>query len=179
MDGTHHPMELLTKFFSAAEAVKTFENQELKLSITIGQECEKVDVGGVTLCTNIISDDKVLQFTCSYELKDQTITSANFDVKPSEPTDLVTAESSGTINYELILDEQFTLGDNVNFEIVPKTVGVVYATVKSCEVKTSEQQVSIFGYNDKPMCFLEALGASWNTAASSREKISGQWRSFQ
>jgi len=144
--------------------------------------------GDITDCVGFVNQDgekvcfeadaAAFMFTCIYDLADQTLDD-NYVVGPANITHSE-AIGTGSVNYILEVEEEVAMGDVIKFQIIPKTPNVVFATVKSCTVKQgANNNVPIFGYNNKPMCFLEPAEAGWTNDASSLVTIDGYWRSFQ
>ena len=76
----------------------------------------------------------------------------------------------GKLEYELNVDPTVIIGQQLEFELRPKNPGLVYATVKSCDVIYNNQAMAIFGYNSQSKCENFWLGAKWITDyASSQE----------
>jgi len=166
----------VTKEFTQDES----GNDILKLSISTSKTdelCETVVLNGIEVCMEAF--EASYMFTCIYDLGDQTL-EQDVTVGVNVVTEVgVAAESTGTINYELTVDnDSVVMGEMVNFTIRPKNPDIVYATAKSCAVKLGDEEIKIFGYS-KDMCYLEEAGASWTSSASATGNISGSWRAFQ
>merc|ERR1719454_514568 len=183
-DGTYN------RVYSADDhdVTKTFDQVDgkdvLKMSVLASEfndndaVCDnEVTVNGLGVCTSAVK--AAYKFTCVYPLDDQVIEQdvevqfqATFEVETE-------AEQSGRINYDLVVDNEVTMGNTVNFIVKPKTPGIVFATVKSCSIKMGSNQIDIFGHNGKDMCYLEELGAAWADKSSGSGDVSGHYTAFQ
>lgn len=175
------------KVYQFADMEQEFVNEIgkdwMKLSATVGfTECEEFTVDGQVLCKDYARE---YTFVCRYELGDHDV--ANSFVVSGQDK-LVAAEGTGELLYTLEgesrkilaktklfpVDESVAIGKAVNLRIVPVNPGVVFATVKSCDVIFNNVHVTIFGHKvDK--CLTTVLGSSWQTYyASSTETIRGR-----
>jgi len=134
-----------------------------------------ITVDGVQVCKDI---GESYSFKCKYDLKDQTIKDT-FSVTGQDTE--ADAEGTGELSYTIEVDKNVQIGDTVNFTIKPASPGLVYATVNECNVKFSNQEVTIFGHQT-PKCFTSAVGAKWdstNANPSSQNNIKGEWTAFK
>ena len=164
------------------EFVNEIGKDWMKLSATVGfTECEEFTVDGKTLCKDYARE---YTFVCRYELGDHDVADSYV---VSGQDKLVAAEGTGELLYTLegkvgkytknlhfLVDETVSIGKAVNLRVIPVNPGVVFATVKSCDVIFNNVHVTIFGHKiDK--CLTTVLGSSWQTDyASSTDTIRGR-----
>ena len=92
------------------------------------------------MCTDTAEN---FTFKCRYSLADQTVTD-NYEVTGQDTEAL--AEGTGTLGYSLsVTTENVEIGDEVSFTVTPTNAGLVYATIKSCDVSYNSEDVTIIG----------------------------------
>ena len=101
------------------------------------------------MCTDTAEN---FTFKCRYSLADQTVTD-NYEVTGQDTEAL--AEGTGTLGYSLsVTTKNVEIGDDVSFTVTPTNPGLVYATIKSCDVSYDSQDVTIIGMLLKTSSFL-------------------------
>ena len=138
-----------------------------------GGDCNRVTVDGVPVCTQVA---ETVTLKCKYSLEEQTI-SDTFDVTGQDTT--ATAEGTGTLGYTLTVDASTEIGDTVNFTINPINSGLVYATVKSCDVQHGSEAVTIIGHNADHCINTAVKAAAGTTRFTSNDAIQGSWQAFK
>jgi len=99
------------------------------------------DIDGNTIYISTMVD---FEFRCEYDLKDQKVSD---NIKVTGQDVYGGRVQQGQLFYFLKFNKaEYKLGDTVNFELVPKTTGLVYARLKSCDVVSPKgNTASIFG----------------------------------
>ena len=166
--------------FPANELQSSFsdDGKWLIMTKTLGGDgCTQITVDGVDVCSEV---DETITLQCKYSLADQTVTDT-FDVIGQDITS--TAENTGTLKYNLAVEDNKAIGDEVIFTITPVNKGLVYATVKSCDVTNSApgntDEITIIGHN-ADHCVNEFVGAEAITSLfTSNDVIQGKWVAFK
>ena len=174
--------------YTADQLEKSFENDVvfenvaaanyLVLSKTVDLPCKTIQVDGKDVCQEVGAG---LTWTCRYSLADQTKT-AGYSVTGQDTQ--ATADGVGNLVYDLVVLADKQIGEQVQFEIRPKNVGLVTADIKHCEVAESAAadavKVSIIGNgvaaNDK--CYVADI-SSGLTDHSGTGILSGYWNAFK
>ena len=161
--------EELTKSFS-------FENGQKWLVMTKvlgGDDCNQLVVDGVTICSEVAEK---ITLRCLYSLADRSIDN-NFAVTGQDTQS--TAENIGTLGYDLVVEDQKMIGQTVKFTIRPLNEGLVYATVKSCDVTNNGDSLTIIGHGT-PSCTVPIINAkALTTSFTSNKNIEGSWTAFK
>ena len=161
--------EELTKSFS-------FENGQNWLVMTKvlgGDGCTQLVIDGVTICSEV---DQKITLRCLYSLADRSIDD-KFAVT-GQDTESV-AENIGSLGYNLVVESGRMIGQTVKFAISPVNEGLVYATVKSCDVTNNGDALTIIGHGT-PSCTNPIINAkSLTTSFTSNSKIEGSWTAFK
>ena len=177
--------EMYRRVFKREELNKSFVDHE-ELGPMLVMTAVVKDSKPISLPGQTIYDDAghELDFACSYGLGDRVVQD-NFHVGG---TDLnLIAEQRGTLGYTLQVEKSSSLmiGTAVNFVITPKNPGLVYATVKSCDVFKGDENddgVTIIGMNsmgqDADMCVNPIINSQLQTF-SSKEALIGSWTAFK
>ena len=175
--------------YTANQLEKNFENNlifdgfaaadYLVLSKTVNLPCKNLRVDGVDVCQSVGAG---LTWTCRYSLADQTKTDS-YSVTGQDTS--VTADGVGSLNYELNVLADKKIGEQVQFEIVPKNIGLVTADIKHCEVAESSASgaasVSIIGDETdaaKDKCTISTI-SSGLTVHTGTGKLTGFWNAFK
>ena len=139
-----------------------------------GGDCNRVDVDGVPVCTEVA---ETVTLQCKYSLADQTIDDT-FDVTGQDTT--ATAEGTGSLDYTLVVEDNKQIGDTVKFTITPVNTGLVYATVKSCDVTHDNgDALTIVGHGSEH-CTNPVVGtAALTNRFTSNGIIEGTWTAFK
>ena len=142
-----------------------------------GDGCDKITVDGVEVCSQV---DETITLQCKYPLADQTVTDT-FDVTGQDT--VASAENTGTLGYTLSVDANTAIGEVVKFTISPINSGLVYATVKSCDVTNSDasnnDRLTIIGHG-AAHCLNPVVGARAITnLLTSNDDIEGSWVAFK
>ena len=102
--------------------------------------CPKIKVDGVDVCVDTAEN---FTFKCKYSLADQTV-SDNYDVTGQNTE--AQAEGTGTLGYSLsVTTPNVEIGEKVSFRVTPTNPGLVFATIKSCDVSYNGDDVTIIG----------------------------------
>ena len=141
------------RVFQPSEMEKSFDGSNLVYTSTvmIGPVAEETD--GV----NIYTGAKIeMNFRCNFDLADQNVSGdvevsgsdmvVNADFKDvTEQT--VGRESTGVLEYRMIVEESHYLGQRVGFAIEPLDKGVVHSRAKKCTValKEGSSELTVFG----------------------------------
>ena len=162
--------------FGLDQLAKKFEGGFLILEKVFGgEECTKITVDGVEVCSEVAE-----KFTmrCKYSLADQTLDEASFQVTGQDVAK--EAENTGTLKYTLSVDDDKAIGDEITFTITPANLGLVYATVKSCDVTKDTDKLTIIGHGNQDHCTNSVVGAEALTNNfSSNNAIQGKWTAFK
>ena len=139
-----------------------------------GGDCTRTSVDGVEVCTQVA---ETVTLQCKYSLEEQTITDESFDVTGQDVAAL--AENTGTLDYTLVVSDTQAIGDKVTFTITPKNAGLVYATIKSCDVTRDSDELTIIGHGSDH-CLNSVVNAEETTAGfTSNGPIQGAWTAFK
>lgn len=142
--------------------------------------CNEEVVDGVTVC---VATGNFFKFTCTYDLDDKTIDD-DFNVTGQDTAE--EAEGTGTLGYDLTVNNNNAIGDTVTFTITPKNADLVAATVKSCTVSNlsnaSAKSVTIIGQGTNDRCLASEVSVAADASSpqlSSKGAISGTWQAFK
>ena len=155
---------------------KKFEGGFLILEKVFGgDECTKTEVDGVEVCSAVAEKITV---QCKYSLADQTLDEASFQVTGQD--NQAEAENTGTLKYNLSVDDDKSIGEEITFTISPVNSGLVYATVKACHVTKDTDKLTIIGHGEQDHCTNSVIGATAITDNfSSNGDIKGKWTAFK
>ena len=116
--------------FGVDKLTKKFEGDYLILEKVFGgDECTKMQVDGTEVCSAVAEKITV---QCKYSLADQILDEAPLQVTGQDTQSK--AENTGTLKYNLEVDNDKNIGQDITFKITPVNPGLVYATIKSCDV---------------------------------------------
>ena len=140
-----------------------------------GTGCTQIEVDGVNVCSQV---GETITLQCRYSLAEQTIADTDFKVTGQDTA--TEAENTGTLEYSLVVEDNKKIGDVIKFTISPKNSGLVYATIKSCDVTRGTDRLTIIGHGDddkckNPVVNVESLTDYW----SSQGAIEGTWTAFK
>ena len=139
-----------------------------------GGDCNRVDVDGVAVCTEVA---ETVTLQCKYSLADQTIDDT-FDVTGQDTT--ATAEGTGSLDYTLVVEDNKAIGDTVKFTITPVNSGLVFATVKSCDVTHDNgDALTIVGHGSEHCTNPVVNAAALTNRFTSNAVIEGTWKAFK
>ena len=139
-----------------------------------GGDCTRTSVDGVDVCTQVA---ETVTLQCKYSLEEQTIADESFDVTGQDVAAI--AENTGTLDYTLAVSDTNAIGDKVTFTITPKNAGLVYATIKSCDVTRDSDELTIIGHGSDH-CLNSVVNAEETTAGfTSNGPIQGAWTAFK
>ena len=161
--------------FDASQLTKRFEGDNLILEKVFGgDECTKIQVDGVEVCSAVAEKITV---QCKYSLAEQTLDEAPFKVTGQDTEAL--AENTGTLKYNLEVDNDKKIGEEITFRITPVNSGLVFATVKSCDVTKGNEKLTIIGHGADhcTMSIVDATALTDNF--SSQNVIEGKWTAFK
>ena len=154
----------------------SFENGQKWLVMTKilgGDGCAQLVIDGVTICSEV---GEKITLRCLYSLADRSIDD-KFAVT-GQDTESV-AENIGTLGYNLVVQSGRRIGQTVKFAITPVNGGLVYATVKSCDVTNKGDALTIIGHGT-PSCTNPIINAKALTNFfTSENKIEGSWVAFK
>ena len=138
-----------------------------------GTDCTEAVVDGVTVCTAVAEQ---ITLECKYPLDDQNLDDS-FTVSGQDTT--AQAENTGNLVYNLEVDDNKLIGEEIKFRINPVNANLVYATVNECHVKRGGQELTIIGHGT-PHCTNPVVGAKTYTSFfSSQGQIEGSWNAFK
>ena len=165
--------------FDRSELTPSFEtidgdNYLVMSKVLGGDGCTQVVVDGVTICQEV---GETVTLRCLYNLEDQTV-SDDFDVTGQNTQ--ATAENTGTLGYNLVVEQNKNIGDTIKFTLTPINAGLVYATVKTCDVtKAGSKALTIVGHGTdhctNPVVNVKALTNNF----SSDNAVEGTWTAFK
>ena len=161
--------------FALAELTSSFDtNNNLVMTKVLGGDgCTQIIVDGVTVCSEV---DETVTLKCKYSLADQDV-SDNYQVTGQDTA--ATAEGTGSLDYTLTVEDNKNIGDTIKFTITPKNAGLVYATVKSCDVTKDNDALTIVGHG-APHCTNPVVNTAAVTALfTSQSTIEGTWTAFK
>ena len=139
-----------------------------------GGDCTRTSVDGVEVCTQVA---ETVTLQCKYSLEDVTVADDSFDVTGQDTA--ATAENTGTLGYSLVVEDNKAIGDKVTFTITPINSGLVYATIKSCDVTRGDDELTIIGHGAEH-CTNDIVGAeAVTTKFTSDGPIQGRWTAFK
>ena len=139
-----------------------------------GGDCTRTSVDGVDVCTQVA---ETVTLQCKYSLEEQTIADDSFDVTGQDTA--ATAENTGTLGYTLAVEDNKAIGDKVTFTVTPINAGLVYATIKSCDVTRGTDELTIIGHG-ADHCLNTVVDAEETTAGfTSNGPIQGAWTAFK
>ena len=161
--------------FNADQLTKKFEGDYLVLEKVFGgDECTKIKVDGTEVCSAVAEKITV---QCKYSLADQTLDETPFQVRGQDKADK--AENTGTLMYNMEVDNDKNIGQDITFRVTSVTPGLVYATIKSCDVIKDSVKLTIIGHG-ADHCTNPIVGASALTDNfSSDNVIQGKWTAFK
>ena len=163
--------------FPANQLAKSFVTDGgvnyLVLTKVLGStDCTQVEVDGVDVCVKVAEQ---ITLQCKYSLADQDVTD-DFQVTGQDTQ--ATAENTGTLGYTLTVEDG-NIGDQIKFTVSPLNSGLVYATVKSCDVVKGGNQLTIVGHGSQsctnPVVNTQAITSLF----SSQNDIEGSWKAFK
>ena len=163
--------------FDRFELRSSFENKDgvdyLVMTRVIGRDCIEIIVDGVTVCSEV---GEKFTLRCLYSLEDRAIRKS-FDVTGQDT--LGSAENTGTLGYNLVVEENKNIGETIKFTITPVNAGLVYATVKSCDVTKGDKALTIVGHGadhcTNPIVNAQAITGLF----TSQNKVEGSWTAFK
>lgn len=164
--------------FARADLTPSFEtdggvNYLVMTKVLGGDECTEIVVDGVTVCSQVAEQ---VTLRCRYSLEDQDLTD-DFQVTGQDTTS--TAEGVGTLDYTLEVEQNKAIGDEIKFTVTPVNGGLVYATVKSCDVTRGTAALTIVGHGAEH-CTNPAVNVKALTALfTSQNEIEGSWTAFK
>ena len=83
-------------------------------------------------------------------------------------------------NYRIVVEDNKEIGDRVKFTITPVNEGLVFATVKSCDVTRGTDELTIIGHGADQPCTNPIVQAAAETPFfSSKGEIEGSWKAFK
>ena len=161
--------------FGVDQLTKKFEGDYLVLEKVFGgDECTKVQVRGTEVCS--AAAEKII-VRCKYSLADQTLDETPFQVTGQDT--LSEYENNGILKYNLEVDNDKNIGQDITFMITPVNSGLVYATVKTCDVVKDSVKLTIIGHGTE-QCTNPIVGAAALTNNfSSNNVIQGKWTAFK
>ena len=140
-----------------------------------GTGCTEIVVDGVTVCKEV---GETIILRCKYPLADQVL-SDTYQVS-GQDTDAV-AENTGTLSYNLSVDQNSEIGDQITFTIDPVNSNLVYATIKECHVTKTvnnvKQELTIIGHGAN-YCTNPVVAAGI-TNFSEKGSLTGSWTAFK
>ena len=137
-----------------------------------GTDCLEIEVDGVKVCKEVAEQ---ITLKCMYSLADVDL-SDDFSVSGQDT--LATAENTGTLGYSLEVNDA-DIGDPVTFTVIPKNPGLVYATIKSCDVKKGTDEITIVGHNAESCTNAVVNVKDITDNLTSKDNIQGQLKSFK
>ena len=161
--------------FNVDQLTKKFEGDNLILEKVFGgDECTKIQVDGVKVCS-AVAEKIIVQ--CMYSLEDQTLDEAPFQVIGQNTE--AAAKNSGTLAYNMEVEKDKSIGQDINFRITAVNPGLVYATIKSCDIVKESVKLTIIGHG-ADHCVNPIVGAAALTDNfSSDNVIEGKWTAFK
>ena len=169
--------------FGPDQLTKKFEGDLLILEKIFGTgECSKVIVvDGHEVCSD--AGEKII-VQCKYPLEERKIESDGFSVMgktvevEAETPDA--EQATGTLTYTMEVDNDKNIGQDITFKITPLNPGLVYATIKSCDVILGSRKLTIIGGSGTAGCVEAILGvAAMTDNFSSDDVIEGKWTAFK
>ena len=143
--------------FGVDKLTQKFEGDYLILEKVFGgDECTKMQVDGTEVCSAVAEKITV---QCKYSLLDQTLDEASFQVSGQDTES--SAENTGTLKYNMEVDNDKNIGQEITFKITPVNPGLVYATIKSCDVVKGAPIAKYFGSYE---FFSIRHGSKWSAA---------------
>ena len=158
-----------TASFGQADLEASFDADNLILTKTVA-ETYPVTLDGQTVYK---ATGHTLDFVCTYPLDDRTVRD-NYDVTGQNVDEF--AENTGTLGYDLEMVQKdgadlHKIGSTAEFTITPKNPGLVWAAVKSCQVKRGTNAVQIIG-DGGDMCtngYLSVALTTWTSKTGNLE----------
>ena len=162
--------------FSLAQLTSKFSDDDAFLimeKVLGGDGCTQIEVDGVTVCSEV---DETITLQCKYSLADRTIDDT-YQVTGQDTA--ATAEGTGTLDYNLVVEDNKAIGDEITFTINPVNANLVFATVKECHVTKDSQELTIIGHGVEH-CLNPVVNAKAITDLfSSQSTIQGSWTAFK
>ena len=160
--------------FVRSELTAEFSGDYLIMKKVLGGDgCTEIVVDGVTVCAAV---DETITLQCKYSLADQTVADT-FEVTGQDTE--AAAEGTGTLGYNLVVEDDKLIGQTITFTITPVNEGLVYATVKSCDVTKDGQALTIIGHGTDH-CVNPIINAAAITERfTSTDVIQGSWTVFK
>ena len=90
-----------------------------------------------------------------------------------------TAENTGTLVYNLVVEDNKSIGDRIKFTITPVNEGLVFATVKSCDVTRGNDKLTIIGHEDDHCTNPVAQASAVTPLFTSDTAIEDSWIAFK
>ena len=167
--------------FGADQLTKKVEEDFLIMEKVFGSdECTKTEVQGTEICSDV--GEKIIA-QCKYPLEEQTVkTEDGFAVagQNNEVEADNVSQAIGTLKYTMEVDNDKNIGQEISFKLTPATPGLVYATIKSCDVILGSRKLTIIGGSETAGCTEAILGvAALTENFSSDNVIEGKWTAFK
>lgn len=165
--------------FTRDELTPSFDtDNNLVMSVDLGGDgCTQAQVDGVSVCTGV---GETITLQCKYSLADVQIEDS-FEVTGQDTA--TTAEGTGSLGYTLSVEDNKAIGESVQFTITPVNEGLVYATVKHCEVTNgaadNDDELTIIGHGVEGCTNPVVNAAADTTRFTSQEEIQGTWTAFK
>ena len=161
--------------FDVDQLTKKFDGGWLILEKVFGGDaCTKIQVDGLEVCSAVAEKITV---QCKYSLADQTLDDAPFQVTGQDSQS--EAKNTGILKYNLEVDNDKNIGQDINFKIIAVNPGLVFATIKSCDVVKDSVKLTIIGHG-ADHCTNPIVGATALTNNfSSNNVIQGKWTAFK
>ena len=166
------PGDSYTASFTQGDLNASFDANNLILTKTVA-ETYPVMLDGQTVYKNT---GHSLEFKCTYPLDDRVVTD-NYQVTGQDVDDIAT--NTGTLGYDLEMVQKdgadlHKIGSTAEFIITPKNPGLVWAAVKSCNVKRGTAAVQIVG-DGGDMCTNGYLNVVLSTYTSKDSNLEVKW----
>lgn len=162
--------------FTRSQLNSSFDGNNLVMSTVLGGSgCTQTQVDGATVCTQV---GEQITLQCKYALED-VVLDDSFQVTGQDTA--ATAEGTGTLNYVLAVDDNKSIGERIQFTITPVNAGLVFATVKSCDVTNAatNDELTIIGHG-RDYCTNPVVNAVADTTRfTSQNEIQGTWTAFK
>ena len=163
--------------YALADLSPSFDgNNNLVMTVVLGGNgCTEAQVDEVTICTHV---DETITLQCKYNLADVEIDDS-FEVIGQDTQ--ATAEGTGSLVYSLAVQDNVMIGQPIQFTITPVNEGLVYATVKHCEVTNAatNDELTIIGHG-ADHCTNPIINAVADTPRfTSKGAIQGTWTAFK
>ena len=164
--------------FGVDELTKKFEGEFLILEKVFGSdECTKIKVDGTEVCSEVAEKITV---QCKYPLEEMkvengfAVTGQNVVAEAEN-----SQQATGVLKYNMEVDNDKNIGQDINFKITPATPGLVYATIKSCDVVKDSVKLTIIGHGAEGCTNSIVDVAALTESFSSDDVIEGKWTAFK